>query len=197
MKFGFRTPSLKKRISARTSLKRVVRHRMGVKAPRGMGMLTNSKRALYNKVYRKTTFGIENLARLRKAGKKQSGQEAMEPVSQFSTSSPILDKHFELSENIPLYYKKREDEGLEKTIETCRQQIELAPQAKAVFLEQYPDQLLPSHRGYEQLVIVLDKQGKYDEAIRLCEQAKNEGWSGDWDRRIVRYKAKGEVTRKV
>lgn len=63
MKFGLRTPSLKRRIAARTSWKRVVRHSMGLKAPRGMGMLTNPKRALYNKVYNKTSFSIDDLAR--------------------------------------------------------------------------------------------------------------------------------------
>lgn len=57
MKYGFRTPSLKKRISARTSVKRYVRHSLGVKAPKGMGMITNPKKAAYNKVYNKTTTG--------------------------------------------------------------------------------------------------------------------------------------------
>ena len=57
MKFGLRTPSLKKRISARTSPKRFVRHSMGIKAPRGMGFLTNPKKAAYNKVYNKTSKG--------------------------------------------------------------------------------------------------------------------------------------------
>ena len=61
MKFGFRVPSLKKRIAARTSLKRVVRHSLGVKAPKGMGFLTNPKKALYNKVYNKTTIGVDQL----------------------------------------------------------------------------------------------------------------------------------------
>lgn len=57
MKFGFRIPSLKKRIAARTSWKRVVRHSLGVKAPRGWGWLTNPKRAAYNRVYNRTSFG--------------------------------------------------------------------------------------------------------------------------------------------
>ena len=57
MKFGFRTPSFKKRIAARTSWKRVVRHNLGFKAPRGMGWLTNPKKYMYNKVYNKTTTG--------------------------------------------------------------------------------------------------------------------------------------------
>ena len=37
VRFGFRVPSLKKRLSARTSLKRYVRHSLGLKAPRGWG----------------------------------------------------------------------------------------------------------------------------------------------------------------
>jgi hypothetical protein len=57
MKFGLRIPSLKKRIAARTSVKRLVRHSLGLKAPRGWGWLTNPKRALYNRIYNRTTRG--------------------------------------------------------------------------------------------------------------------------------------------
>jgi len=57
MKFVFRTPSLRKRIAARTSLKRYVRQNMGLKAPKGMGWLTNPKKAAYNRVYNRTTKG--------------------------------------------------------------------------------------------------------------------------------------------
>ena len=57
MKFGYRTPSLKKRIAARTSIKRVVRHNLGFKAPRGFGWFTNPKKAAYNRVYNRTSKG--------------------------------------------------------------------------------------------------------------------------------------------
>ena len=57
MKFGFRIPSISKRIAARTSVKRIVRHNLGVKAPRGGGWVTDPKKALYNKVYNKTSRG--------------------------------------------------------------------------------------------------------------------------------------------
>lgn len=57
MKFGIRTPSLRKRIAARTSVKRYVRHSLGLKAPRGWGWLTNPKRAAYNRVYNRTSVG--------------------------------------------------------------------------------------------------------------------------------------------
>ena len=57
MKFGFRIPSITKRIAARTSVKRIIRHNLGVKAPRGLGWVTDPKKALYNKVYNKTSSG--------------------------------------------------------------------------------------------------------------------------------------------
>ena len=57
MKFGIRTPSIRKRIAARTSLKRYVRHSLGFKAPRGWGWLTNPRRAVYNRAYSRTTVG--------------------------------------------------------------------------------------------------------------------------------------------
>jgi hypothetical protein len=52
-----RVPSIKKRIGARTSLKRVVRHNLGVKAPRGLGWFTNPRKALYNRVYSRSSIG--------------------------------------------------------------------------------------------------------------------------------------------
>jgi hypothetical protein len=57
VKIGFRVPSLKKRIRARTSWKRALRHRAGLKAPRGWGWVTNPKKAAYNRVYQRTTRG--------------------------------------------------------------------------------------------------------------------------------------------
>lgn len=44
MKVGIRKPSLKKMIAARTSVKRIVRHNLGVKVPRGWGGLPIRKK---------------------------------------------------------------------------------------------------------------------------------------------------------
>lgn len=57
MKIGFRRPSVRKRIAARTSIKRAIRHRAGLKASRGMGWITDPKKAAYNRVYHRTTVG--------------------------------------------------------------------------------------------------------------------------------------------
>jgi len=54
---SFCVPSMKKRISARTSVKRYVRNNLGLKAPRGWGWLTNPKKAAYNRIYNRTTRG--------------------------------------------------------------------------------------------------------------------------------------------
>ncbi len=61
MKFGIRKPSLKKRIAARTSIKRQIVHRAGLKMPRGYGWIRNPKKYVYNKVYNKTSFDIFKL----------------------------------------------------------------------------------------------------------------------------------------
>ena len=64
MKFGVRTPSLKKSISARTtgrakrSIKRALIPGYGRK---GRGSITNPIKAAYNKIYRKTTVSFWDL----------------------------------------------------------------------------------------------------------------------------------------
>ncbi|WP_313432700.1 hypothetical protein [Siminovitchia terrae] len=58
VKVGMRKPSLKRRISARTSIKRQVVHRAGLKMPRGYGWVRDPKKYVYNKVYNRTTFDI-------------------------------------------------------------------------------------------------------------------------------------------
>ncbi len=57
VRFGFRVPSLSKRIAARTSIKRLVKNKLGLRAPRGWGWITNPKKAAYNRVYNRTTRG--------------------------------------------------------------------------------------------------------------------------------------------
>lgn len=58
MKFGIRRPSIKRSLAARTSVKRMVKQQLGLKAPRGMGWITNPKRAAYNRVYDRTTVSF-------------------------------------------------------------------------------------------------------------------------------------------
>lgn len=58
MKYGYRTPNIKKSISARTtgkinrSIKKTTNPLYGKK---GMGYINNPEKAIYNKIYNKTT----------------------------------------------------------------------------------------------------------------------------------------------
>ena len=66
MKFGMRRPGLKKSLRARTTgkVKRAVRKAVvpGY-GKKGMGWLKNPKKALYNKIYNKTSFSLFDLFR--------------------------------------------------------------------------------------------------------------------------------------
>ena len=75
MKIGMRKPSLKRSFSARTTgrakraIKRAIIPGYGKK---GMG-LQHPKKAIYNQVYRRTTFSIFDLAKAGKSGSSNSG----------------------------------------------------------------------------------------------------------------------------
>ncbi len=61
MKFGIRTPSLTRSIRARTTgalTRRVKRSINPVYGKQGTGWVRNPGKALYNKVYRKTSMGL-------------------------------------------------------------------------------------------------------------------------------------------
>ena len=64
MKFGMRKPSLKKMLKAKTttklkkSIKRSIIPGYGKK---GIGWIKNPKKAMYNKIYNKTTFSFWDL----------------------------------------------------------------------------------------------------------------------------------------
>ncbi len=63
MKIGFRKPSLKKSIKARTTgrVKRAVKKAtIPGYGKKGMGFVNNPKKAVYNKIYNKTTIGVSD-----------------------------------------------------------------------------------------------------------------------------------------
>ena len=67
MKIGFRTPSLKRMMRARTTgrVKRIMKKSVNpFYGKKGVGLITNPKKSLYNKVYRKTSFGLRDIFKL-------------------------------------------------------------------------------------------------------------------------------------
>lgn len=63
MKFGFRKPSLKRSLAARTSPTRIIKTKLGLNTQRGWGWVTNPKRAAYNRIYNRSSVSIWSLLR--------------------------------------------------------------------------------------------------------------------------------------
>lgn len=64
MKFGMRKPSLMKSVKARTTgkIKRKIKSSVNpLYGKKGIGLITNPKKAIYNKIYKKTTFSFFDL----------------------------------------------------------------------------------------------------------------------------------------
>lgn len=104
-------------------------------------------------------------------------------------SSPI-DRHFALQQLASEAYKLRDHhpEALEDAAAACREQIMLAEVAGPALRQEFGDK--PGHYGYKQLAIILEKQQRFEEALEVVSQAEQQGWSGDWDKRIKRLSSK-------
>lgn len=64
MKIGMRKPSLKKSFKARTTVKLKRKVKKSVNpfyGKKGVGYVKNPKRAVKNKIYKKTTFGLRDI----------------------------------------------------------------------------------------------------------------------------------------
>ena len=82
MKMGIRKPSVKKSIKARTTgkVKRQVKKAVNpMYGKKGMGMVNDPKKAVYNKVYNKTTVGVSELT---KTSKSKSSSVNLDDVPQ-------------------------------------------------------------------------------------------------------------------
>ena len=114
-----------------------------------------------------------------------------------SDKIPFLDLHFLYQSKIQIYYRNRDNDdfALPLAIEACKQQIGISEKVKEAFIKEM-GLPLPEHVGYKQLCIIMEKQKNYDEVIRLSKIAKEQGWSGDWDRRIEKCKKKIENIKK-
>lgn len=103
-----------------------------------------------------------------------------------------VDEHFIYNTAIKLYYKQRDQrpDALEKCKQHCERDIELFPK----FMEAYDDDTPPRIPAFQQLAIILEKEGKYDEAIEVCEKALEyglkDGTKGGFEGRIEKYRKK-------
>lgn len=67
VKVGFRKPSIKKSLKARTTGKYKRRVKKAINpfyGKKGVGFIKNPRRSIKNKIYRKTTFGLRDVFRV-------------------------------------------------------------------------------------------------------------------------------------
>jgi hypothetical protein len=112
-------------------------------------------------------------------------------AKEFFDMDDPLDLHHWYRHVIGFAFRGRDPDpvALAETIEACEKQIAIASEAAEDFRHRISLQL-PYHTGYERLAIIREKQRDYTEAIRLATQAKEQGWEGDWDKRIERCKVR-------
>ncbi|NOI32211.1 hypothetical protein [Vibrio coralliilyticus] len=123
-----------------------------------------------------------------KPGKRELAYKILAKAeSLINEHSDPLDLHFLYGAKLEVCYKDRDirADGIQRAIEACEQQIDISHKAATAFINKFGG-ALPSHKGYRQLAIILEKQKRYKEAASLCLVAKEQGWSGDWEKRIAR-----------
>lgn len=110
MKKGLRSPNIKKSVRARTtgkinrSVKRAINPTYGKK---GMGMIKNPQKAIYNKIYNKTTFSVKDIHH--SSNTTNSSSDIYSHFSQNANSETFknpTDEVYTLTENTVIFGKK-------------------------------------------------------------------------------------------
>jgi hypothetical protein len=103
-----------------------------------------------------------------------------------------LDEYFAYGAMIDIYYRLRDSEKMyfEKAMDACKNQIRISLKSKEAFLKEYKDSPLPRPIGFQQLAIIYEKSKNYDLAIETSKIALEQGWAGDWTKRIERCELK-------
>jgi hypothetical protein len=100
----------------------------------------------------------------------------------------IIDLHFLYNAEIEIYYRFRniDSEMYNNAKQACRKQIAIASQVALFFRKDFNGTFFPGHRGFNQLTIIEEKEKNYKTVIELAKTAIEQGWLGDWEKKINR-----------
>ncbi|USE71512.1 hypothetical protein CTT31_20720 [Pseudoalteromonas maricaloris] len=130
--------------------------------------------------------------------------KAEDSVTPYTSST---DLHFLYGRAVKFYYKHRKQgNNLQRAIFYCQKQIDNSAKAILSMQGEHKAMLkrldewgmppretpfyIPSHVGYYQLAVIYKKQQEWQKVIELCQQADEQGWAGDWQKRIAEAKQK-------
>ncbi len=111
----------------------------------------------------------------------------------------VLDSFYAIEELISDYLENDELDIDTKTallVIASRKQIDLSSGVKQHLQNSMPGVPLPTHLGYDVLSDIRERQGQYGESIQLCQQAIEEGWTGDWQTRLNRCRKTSMIRKK-
>lgn len=105
----------------------------------------------------------------------------------------ILQVHQHYQVLIKFYSKQHPLTGamLEAALQTGEHMVAIAPQVAQTLKRTHPDDPLPYHPGFEQLIQLRAQQGDDRAVTRLCRLAKEQGWQGTWDELVAKYRDSG------
>jgi hypothetical protein len=92
---------------------------------------------------------------------------------------PFFDQHMNMLDVMKNDYAQRRP--------AADEMVAIAPQVARYLREQFPQESIGPHPGFQRLAIDAEAAGDFRRAIELCQQALDQGWEGDWERRIKRY----------
>jgi|GEM_PF-2480338 len=106
-------------------------------------------------------------------------------------AADIVDRNWLYEDLIDVLYRQRKNNPavLAATERTCLKQISIANRVAVALKERSPSEPLPEHRGFFQLGVIYERQGRLADACGVFEMASSQGWnSGDtrWESRIER-----------
>lgn len=122
------------------------------------------------------------------------------------TNNNVIDRHFLYNQLINYYYGLRDikEGSIEICKKYCKESIELAPMFLRIDEKDYytlykntvdaPEYKPPRIPAFQRMSIILDNEGKYHEAIKVCQKAielnLRDGTKGGFEGRIKRLQKK-------
>jgi tetratricopeptide (TPR) repeat protein len=109
-------------------------------------------------------------------------------------SSNLLDAHYFWQNAAECYYKQRDerDDAISRTIEMCQTDIDMFPKYSKPMKKEFGD--IPRITTFSRLIIVFEKMGRIDDAIKVCKLALKyklkDNTKGGYEERLKKLEAK-------
>lgn len=120
----------------------------------------------------------------KKSNERHLTQRILAKAEQELSHEPdILNVHFFWSVKQKFYstWQAEEPQARAEAIRAAQQQVAIAPAVAQAMKIHYSNSIFPHHEGYHLLITLSIEQGNDAEATRLCQEAKSQGWAGNWE----------------